>query len=268
MSAEVHSRCDAADSVEGLSGTSTGLTRRYDAEEIGGAVFGLGAAGGFIPLVDAGATKGSNGHVLVVGTSKGGHVHVVGLLCDNINISPNAGLVLMGRKFSGVLVKAWEAWNGTPNECSATLLNADNRSPQSRPRLFDAILQQLTTVSSEREAGEVRRLVGRWQGRWLWGMVVWMLCCGVSSSPNAGLVLMGCKVSGVPDAMIYQLNKVGVKVLEVLVGWMLEDELAKTQMDAVNIDVINKESTCPWSVEGEVLCVSYSMLGIYFGRRR
>jgi hypothetical protein len=32
------------DSDEGLSGTSTGLTRRGDAEEIGGAVFGFGAA--------------------------------------------------------------------------------------------------------------------------------------------------------------------------------------------------------------------------------
>ena len=48
----------------------------------------------------------------------------------------------------------------------------------------------------------------------------------------------------------------------------MEDELAKTQIDAVNTDVINKESARPWSVEGEVLCVSYSVLGIYFGRRR
>jgi len=50
--------------------------------------------------------------------------------------------------------------------------------------------------------------------------------------------------------------------------WCLADELAKTQIDAVNIDVINKESARPWSVEGEVLCVSDSVLGIYFGRRR
>ena len=48
----------------------------------------------------------------------------------------------------------------------------------------------------------------------------------------------------------------------------MENELAKTRIDAVNTDVINKESVRPWSVEGEVLCVSYSVLGIYFGRRR
>ena len=81
------------------------------------------------------------------------------------------------------------------------------------------------------------------------------------------------------DAIIQQLTKVGVVIRrcrrrrkrpewEVRVGWCLEDELAKTQIDAVNIEVINKESARPWSVEGEVLCVSYSVLGIYFGRRR
>jgi hypothetical protein len=59
-----------------------------------------------------------------------------------------------------------------------------------------------------------------------------------------------------------------MKVLEVRVVWCLEDELAKTQIDAVNTDVINKESARPWSDEGEGLCVSYSVLGIYFGRRR
>ena len=48
---------------------------------VGGAVFGVGAAGDFIPLVGAGAMMGSNGHVLVVGTPKGGHVHVGGGLC-------------------------------------------------------------------------------------------------------------------------------------------------------------------------------------------
>ena len=62
-----------------------------------------------------------------------------------------------------------------------------------------------------------------------------------------------------------------VQVLEVRVVGILEDELAKTQVDAVNTDVMNTESVRPWSVEsveGEVLCVSYSVLGIYFGRRR
>ena len=48
---------------------------------VGGAVFGVGAAGGFIPLVGAGAMMGSE-HVLVVGTPKGGHVHVGGGLCN------------------------------------------------------------------------------------------------------------------------------------------------------------------------------------------
>ena len=62
-----------------------------------------------------------------------------------------------------------------------------------------------------------------------------------------------------------------VQVLEVRGGWRVENELAKTQIDAVNTDVMNTESVRPWSVEsveGEVLCVSYSVLGIYFGRRR
>jgi len=67
------------------------------------------------------------------------------LLFDSVNISPNAGLVLLGRKFSGVLAMAWEEWNGTPNEFRATLLNADS-TPRFRPRLFDAIIQQLTMV--------------------------------------------------------------------------------------------------------------------------
>ena len=257
--------------------------------------------------------------MLVVGTPKGGHVQVGSLLCDGVNISPNAGLVLMGRKFSGVLVTAWEARIGTPNECTATLLNADNRSPQSRPRPFDAIIQQLTMVGVEAIDGavcgfeaavghprsamdksvegssgkqptgptlrcEVEEIfpgigAGAMTGSSEHGLaagtskgglayVVGLLCDGVSSSPNAGLVLMGCKFSGVPDAIIYQLNKVGVQVLEVLVVWMLEDELARMRIDAVNTDVTNEESARPWCVEGEVLCVSYSVLGIYFGRRR
>jgi len=180
---------------------------------VGGAVFGVGAAGNFIPLVGAGAMKGSSEHVLVVGTPKGGHVHV-GLLCDSVNISPNAGLVLLGRKFSGVLVKAWEERIGNTNGFRATLLNADS-TPQSRPRRFDAIIQQLTMVD----------VATRRRGR-------------------------------------------RVQVLEVRGRWRVENELAKTQIDAVNTDVINKESVCPWSVEGAVLCVSYSVLGIYFGRRR
>ena len=79
------------------------------------------------------------------------------------------------------------------------------------------------------------------------------------------------------DAITQQLTMVDVatrrrgrtvQVLEVRGGWRVENELAKTQIDAVNTDVINKESVRPWSVEGEVLCVSYSVLGIYFGRRR
>ena len=52
-----------------------------DSDFVGGAVFGVGAAGVFIPLVGAGAMMGSE-HVLVVGASKGGHVHVGGGLCD------------------------------------------------------------------------------------------------------------------------------------------------------------------------------------------
>jgi len=125
-------------------------------------------------------------HVLVVGTSKRGHVHVVGMLCDGVE-----GCV--GDLELGPLC------DSLPEGCS---------------RFLDVIIQQLTKV------GVVTCRRGR-----------------------------------------------KMQVLEVRVVWCLEDELAKTQIDAVNIEVINTESARP-SVEGEVRCVSYSVLGIYFGRRR
>jgi len=159
-------RCETQISAEGHS-------RMCDAED-------------FIPLVDAGATKGSNGHVLVVGTSNGGHVHVVGMLCNGVQ--------------GGVdHLELGPLCDSLPEGCS---------------RFLDVIIQQLTKV------GVVTCRRGR-----------------------------------------------KMQVLEVRVVWCLEDELAKTQIDAVNIEVINTESARP-SVEGEVRCVSYSVLGIYFGRRR
>jgi len=183
-------RCETQISAEGHS-------RMCDAED-------------FIPLVGAGATKGSNGHVLVVGTSKRGHVQVGSLLCGGIyKPNPNAGLVLMGRKFSGVSGGAWGTWNWAKKKLCATASHRVEHGHLMRPH------KQLTKM------GVVTCRRGR-----------------------------------------------KMQVLEVRVVWCLEDELAKTQIDAVNTDVINKESARPWSVEGEVLCVSYPVLGIYFGRRR
>ena len=149
-------------------------------------------------------------HVLVVGTPKGGHVHVGSLLCGGIyKPNPSAGLVLMGRKFSGVSGGAWFTWNWDQK-----MIMCDS-PPEGCSRLFDDITQQLTMVD----------VATRRRGR-------------------------------------------TVQVLEVRGGWRVENELAKTRIDAVNTDVINKESVRPWRVEGEELCVSYSVLGIYFGRRR
>jgi hypothetical protein len=191
------------------------IVSRCDVEAIGGAAVGLtrsGDAADFIPLVDAGATKGSNGHVLVVDTSKRGHVHVGSLLCGGIyKPNPNAGLVLMGRKFSGVSGE----FVGDA-ELGPKLIMCDSL-PEPCPRLFGAITQQLTKV---------------------------------------GVVTRSCR------------RRRQMQVVAVRVVWCLEVELAKTQIDAVNTDVINKESARPWSIEGAVLCVSYPVLGIYFGRRR
>jgi hypothetical protein len=49
-----------------------------------------------------------------------GDVDTCGLLCDDASPTPNAGLVLMGRKFSGVSGGAWGTWNWANKKLCAT----------------------------------------------------------------------------------------------------------------------------------------------------
>ena len=54
---------------------------------------------------------------------------------------------------------------------------------------------------------------------------------------------------------------------KVQVVWMLEEKLAKMQIDAVITDVTSEESANPGCEEENVLVESHLVVGIYFGRR-
>ena len=54
---------------------------------------------------------------------------------------------------------------------------------------------------------------------------------------------------------------------KVRVVWMLEEKLAKMQIDAVITDVTSEESANPGCEEENVLVESHLVVGIYFGRR-
>ena len=49
--------------------------------------------------------------------------------------------------------------------------------------------------------------------------------------------------------------------------WMLEEKLARMQIDAEITDVTSEESANPGCEEESVLVESHSVVGIYFGRR-
>ena len=102
--------------------------------------------------------------------------------------------------------------------------------PEGCSRFFDAIIQQSTTAGDVLQSYVVRRHVDP----------------GVGIGPTKGL--SGCR-------------------WKVQVVWMLEEKLAKMQIDAVITDVTSEESANPGCEEESVLVESHSVVGIYFGRR-
>ena len=124
---------------------------------------------------------------------------------------------------------------GIPNKMSATPLMADSH-PEGHPRYYDAIIQQLTTVSPARLAGDVSRSY----------VVRRHVDPGVGIGATKGL--SGCR-------------------WKVQVVWMLEEKLAKMQIDAEITDVTSEESANPGCEEESVPVESHSVVGIYFGRR-
>ena len=82
--------------------------------------------------------------------------------------------------------------------------------------------------------------------------------------------------SGHIDALLQQvIPGVGIGATKGLSGcrwkvqvvWMLEEKLAKMQIDAVITDVASEESANPGCEEENVLVESHLVVGIYFGRR-
>ena len=102
---------------------------------------------------------------------------------------------------------------GIPNKISATPLMADSH-PEGHPRYYDAIIKQLTTVSPARLAGDVSRSY----------VVRRHVDPGVGIGATKGL--SGCR-------------------WKVQVVWMLEEKLAKMQIDAEITDVTSEESANP-----------------------
>ena len=125
--------------------------------------------------------------------------------------------------------------SGIPNPLRATPFIADSR-PEYRSRLFDATVQQLTTVSPVRLAGDVSRSY----------VVRRHVDPGVGIGATMGL--SGCK-------------------WKVPVVWMLEVKLAKLQIDTVITDETSEESANPGCEEESVLVDSHKVVGIYYGRR-
>ena len=126
-----------------------------------------------------------------------------------------------------------------------------------RPRLFDAVVQQLTRLKYK-SGGEARRL--RWYGRW---RMFANLCVWVEREvpPDWWLEDMRAAREEADRAKCET-------VLEKAQGkWMMEEKLAMMQIDALAIDVtvdvcVNQEGgVVRAQIEG------YSVVGIYFRRR-
>ena len=136
---------------------------------------------------------------------------LVGLLCNASSLDLT-GLVSevsgdKGKRSYGSTggVGARGKWTGIPNEGSATSRNADSCSPF-RPRLLDAIIQKLTMVPLRLKVGDVLQCY----------VVRRHVDTGVGIGATKGLI--GCR-------------------WKVQVVWMLEEKLAKMQIDAVITDV-------------------------------
>ena len=102
--------------------------------------------------------------------------------------------------------------------------------PEGGSQFRDAIIQQITTAGDDARSYVVRRHVDP----------------GVGISATKGLSECRWKVQ---------------------VVWMVEEKLAKMQIDAVITDVTSEESANPGCEEESVRVESHLVVGIYFGRR-
>jgi hypothetical protein len=127
-----------------------------------------------------------------------------------------------------------------------------------RPRLFDAVVQQLTRLKYK-SGGEARRL--RWYGRW---RMFANLCVWVEREVPPDWWLEDMRAArGEADSAKCETVLEKAQVVE----WMMEEKLAMMQIDALAIDVtvdvcVNQEGgVVRAQIEG------YSVVGIYFRRR-
>ena len=127
-----------------------------------------------------------------------------------------------------------------------------------RPRLFDAVVQQLTRLKY-RSGGEARRL--RWYGRW--GMFA-NLCVWVEREvppdwwPEDMRAARGEAASAKCETVLEKAQ---------VAEWMMEEKLAMMQIDAVAIDVTVDECVNREGGEVRAQIEGYSVVGIYFRRR-
>jgi hypothetical protein len=215
-------------------GVAGGLTRKGDdAEEIGGAVFGFEADIDHTWSV----VDDSAGRACSIGDSEyWGPCDMPTRRCDAEEIG---GLLCDA---SG---GAWGTWNwGKINLCDSL--------PEHRPRLFDAIIQQLTTARVARE----KVLIGR---RWSQvGRRQFDPGVGIGVRGSQWKVWKARRKEGAEEAAYLKPRMAEVKMAE---------KLAKMQIDAVITDVTSEESANPGCEEESVLVDSHSVVGIYFGRR-
>jgi hypothetical protein len=127
-----------------------------------------------------------------------------------------------------------------------------------RPRLFDAVVQQLTRLKY-RSGGEARRL--RWYGRWRMfaNMCVWV---EREVPPDWWLEDMRA-ARGEADSAKCETVLEKAQVVE----WMMEEKLAMMQIDALAIDVTVDECVNQEGGEVRAQIEGYSVVGIYFRRR-
>ena len=220
-------------------GVSKAHTRKGDdAEETGGAVFGFGAAVGRTWRADGDSVEEPRGrdHVAVVmrlqsrcDAEESGGAEGHSCNCD-------AEALLPGVDVSATKGMLWgdelcdESGNAWVTWNWVPKIIMCDSLPEGCSRFFDAIIQQITTAGDVLQSYVVRRHVDP----------------GVGIGATKGL--SGCR-------------------WKVQVRWMLEEKLAKMQIDAVITDVTSEESANSGCEEENVLVESHLVVGIYFGRR-
>ena len=190
---------DLASDLVAAGGVASGLTRKGDdAEEIGGAVFGVGAAvdhpwsavdEGTDTRGDEEESGGAEGHSCSCDAEA---------LLPGVDVSVTKGM-LWGDGLCDVSGNAWVTWNWVPK-----LILCDSL-PEGRPRFLDAIIQQITSAGDVARSYVVRRQVDP----------------GVEVGATKGW--SGCR-------------------WKVQVVWMVEEEVARMQIEEVNTDVTDDES--------------------------